>query len=221
MSLSGRISVPTFPSVLIPTAPAHTTRLAMLAGRYLRDRGIASLSQADVERALLSALPEVADPLLPSIFVDDPRFTDIARGFRACLAAAPTSVRLGHVHARCALAHGLGYESIHALQAVLTGTSPVRVVESGPVRLVINPAGDWTQKSARVVRWLLIHADEFISQREIARATSMDEGFVSRIVKRPPAVRCEDGRGSRHPHSALHPSLRPGDQTGPRHLYGD
>jgi hypothetical protein len=151
MSLSGRISVPTFPSVVIPTASAHTTRFAMLAGRYLRDRGIALLSQANVERALLSALPEVADPLLPSIFVDDPRFTDIARGFRACLAAAPTSVQLGHVHARCALAHGLGYESIHALQAVLTGTSPVRVVESGPVRLVINPTGHWTQRGGELV----------------------------------------------------------------------
>ena len=169
MSLSGRIPVPTFPSVVIPTAFAHTTRFAMLAGRYLRDRGIALLSQANVERALLSALPEVADPLLPSIFVDDPRFTDIARGFRACLAAAPTSVQLGHVHARCALAHGLGYESIHALQAVLTGTSPLRVVESAPVRLIVNPAGRWTERAGELIRpdrlprhpaWYVALADE-------------------------------------------------------------
>jgi hypothetical protein len=169
MSLSNRISVPTFPSVVIPTAPGHTTRFAMLAGQYLHDRGIASLSEASVKQALLSALSELADPLLPSIFVDDPRFTNIARGFRTCLAAAPTSVHLGHVHARCALAHGLGYESVHTLQAVLTGTSPVRVVESGPVRLVINPAGHWTQKGGELVHpgrrprhpvWYVALADE-------------------------------------------------------------
>jgi len=47
-----------------------------------------------------------------------------------------------------------------------------------------RPADVFAPKSARVVRWLLIHADEFITQREVARATSMDEGFVSRIVAR-------------------------------------
>ena len=51
-------------------------------------------------------------------------------------------------------------------------------------RGVGRPADVFAPKSARVVRWLLIHADQSVSQREVARATNMDEGFVSRIVTR-------------------------------------
>jgi hypothetical protein len=51
-------------------------------------------------------------------------------------------------------------------------------------RSVGRPANVFASKSARVVRWLLIHADAFLTQREIARATNMGEGFVSRIVAR-------------------------------------
>ena len=47
-----------------------------------------------------------------------------------------------------------------------------------------RPANVFAPKSARVARWLLIHADEYCTQREIARATGMDEGHVSRIVAR-------------------------------------
>ena len=47
-----------------------------------------------------------------------------------------------------------------------------------------RPANVFAPKSARVVRWLLIHADQFLTQQAIARATGMDEGFVSRIVTR-------------------------------------
>jgi hypothetical protein len=47
-----------------------------------------------------------------------------------------------------------------------------------------RPADVFAAKSARVVRWLLMHPDQFLSQREIARSTSMNEGFVSRIVAR-------------------------------------
>ena len=39
-------------------------------------------------------------------------------------------------------------------------------------------------RSARVARWLLMHAAEPFTQRQIARATDMTEGFVSRIVSR-------------------------------------
>ena len=169
MALCNPIAFPASPSVVISTAPTHTAQVALRAARYLRDREIASLQDSDVRRAFVSALPEVAEPLLPSLFVDDGRFTEIARRFRACLAAAPTSVELGHVHARCALAQGLGYESIHALQAILTGKSPVRVVESAPVRLIVNPAGHWAERAGELVRpdraprhpaWYVALADE-------------------------------------------------------------
>src|SRR5205814_5590853 len=39
-------------------------------------------------------------------------------------------------------------------------------------------------KSARIVRWLLIHPMSAFSQRELARSTGTDEGMTSRIVKR-------------------------------------
>lgn len=47
-----------------------------------------------------------------------------------------------------------------------------------------RPASVFAPKSARIARWLLTHPDEFYSQREIALATAMDEGFTSRIVSR-------------------------------------
>lgn len=47
-----------------------------------------------------------------------------------------------------------------------------------------RPASIFAPKSARVVRWLLMHPERSFTQREIARATDMTEGFVSRIVAR-------------------------------------
>jgi hypothetical protein len=47
-----------------------------------------------------------------------------------------------------------------------------------------RPSSVFAPKSARVVRWLLMHPEQAFSQREIARATRMSEGFVSRIVSR-------------------------------------
>jgi DNA-binding MarR family transcriptional regulator len=66
-------------------------------------------------------------------------------------------------------------------------TSGIRVhVEGRPnrFRLAGRPPNLFAPKSSRVVRWLLIHFAEWLTQREIARATGMDEGFVSRIVAR-------------------------------------
>jgi hypothetical protein len=45
-----------------------------------------------------------------------------------------------------------------------------------------RPASLFAPKSARVVRWLLMHPGEAFTQRAIARSTGMTEGFVSRIV---------------------------------------
>lgn len=47
-----------------------------------------------------------------------------------------------------------------------------------------RPSSVFAPKSARIVRWLLVHPDRPMTQREIARATDMDEGFTSRIVGR-------------------------------------
>jgi hypothetical protein len=47
-----------------------------------------------------------------------------------------------------------------------------------------RPSNVFAPKSARIARWLLSHPGVGVTQREIARATSMDEGFVSRIVTR-------------------------------------
>jgi hypothetical protein len=47
-----------------------------------------------------------------------------------------------------------------------------------------RPSNVFAPKSARIARWLLAHPGKSFSQRDIARATLMDEGFVSRIVSR-------------------------------------
>jgi DNA-binding Lrp family transcriptional regulator len=45
-----------------------------------------------------------------------------------------------------------------------------------------RPASAFAPKSSRITRWLLMHPGQRMSQREIARATGMNEGFTSRIV---------------------------------------
>lgn len=47
-----------------------------------------------------------------------------------------------------------------------------------------RPATAFAPKSSRIARWLLMHPEQPITQRELARATEMDEGFTSRIVAR-------------------------------------
>lgn len=47
-----------------------------------------------------------------------------------------------------------------------------------------RPANIFAPKSSRITRWLLVHPDQFLTQRELAQATGMDEGFTSRIVGR-------------------------------------
>ena len=47
-----------------------------------------------------------------------------------------------------------------------------------------RPSNAFAPKSSRITRWLLMHAGQPMTQREIARATAVDEGFTSRIVHR-------------------------------------
>ena len=47
-----------------------------------------------------------------------------------------------------------------------------------------RPSTVFAPKSSRIVRHLLIHPDEPMTQRDLARATGVGEGFTSRIVRR-------------------------------------
>lgn len=47
-----------------------------------------------------------------------------------------------------------------------------------------RPSSPFAPKSARIARWLLMHPQESLTQREVAEATGMDEGFTSRVVAR-------------------------------------
>jgi hypothetical protein len=46
-----------------------------------------------------------------------------------------------------------------------------------------RPRSVFAPKSARIARWLLIETDHAFSQRELAKASGLDEGFTSRIVR--------------------------------------
>jgi hypothetical protein len=45
-----------------------------------------------------------------------------------------------------------------------------------------RPSSVFAPKSSRIVRWLLMHPDKPVTQREMARATDTDEGYTSKIV---------------------------------------
>jgi len=47
-----------------------------------------------------------------------------------------------------------------------------------------RPSTAFAPKASRIARWLLIHKDRFLTQREIALATDVDEGYTSRVVSR-------------------------------------
>ncbi len=64
-----------------------------------------------------------------------------------------------------------------------------------------RPLNVFAPKSARIARWLLLHPNQPMVQREIARATDMDEGFTSRIVSRLE----EDGLIVRESNGAIRP----------------
>lgn len=60
------------------------------------------------------------------------------------------------------------------------------IVEGRPSRFRARgrPASAFAPKSSRLARYLLMHPGEAVVQRELARATDVSEGFVSRIVAR-------------------------------------
>jgi len=63
----------------------------------------------------------------------------------------------------------------------------VRILVEGKPNLYKQPgrpSSAFAPKGSRIARWLLLHPGRRMTQREIARATDMDEGFTSRIVSR-------------------------------------
>lgn len=64
-----------------------------------------------------------------------------------------------------------------------------------------RPSTAFAPKSSRIARWLLLHAPQPMSQRQIARSTDMDEGFTSRIVAR----LIDDGLAVRDPKGSIRP----------------
>jgi hypothetical protein len=63
----------------------------------------------------------------------------------------------------------------------------IRIIVDGRLNRFRSPGRPpnlFAPRSSRIVRWLLIHPAEHISQREIAHSTGLDEGFVSRLVAR-------------------------------------
>jgi len=47
-----------------------------------------------------------------------------------------------------------------------------------------RPSNAFAPKSSRIARWLLLHAEEFHVQQELAAAIGLGAGFVSRVVRR-------------------------------------
>jgi hypothetical protein len=80
---------------------------------------------------------------------------------------------------------GVGWLDLSGNAHIVAGGLRI-MVEGRPnrFRTVGRPPSLFAPKSSRVVRWLFIHYDKSLTQREIARATAMNEGFVSRIVSR-------------------------------------
>ncbi len=82
----------------------------------------------------------------------------------------------------CAIAHVSWFDLSGNAHIVGPG---LRIIVDGRPNLFRGPgrpASLFAPKSARVVRWLLMHPDRVFTQREIARSTDMTEGFVSRIA---------------------------------------
>lgn len=65
--------------------------------------------------------------------------------------------------------------------------SGLRILVEGKPNLYKNrgrPSSVFAPKSSRIPRWLLMHPDQSMTQREIARATDTDEGYTSKITRR-------------------------------------
>lgn len=60
------------------------------------------------------------------------------------------------------------------------------IVEGRPNRFKSKgrPSTPFAPKSSRITRWLLTHPDQWFTQRQVSRATGVDEGHTSKVVAR-------------------------------------
>lgn len=85
---------------------------------------------------------------------------------------------------RCDLA-GVSWMDLSGNAVILSKNLHIRSTGS-PNKYVRRgrPSSVFAPKSSRIARWLLMHPDKEMTQREIASATETDEGYTSRIVQR-------------------------------------
>ena len=110
---------------------------------------------------------------------------ELAKRFRRRVVPLLAVPFMGEVGRRLCEEAGVGWMDLSGNARILA--PGIRVIVDGRpnrFRSAGRPQNTFAPKSARVIRWLLIHASESLTQRQIARATDMTEGYVSRIVGR-------------------------------------
>ncbi len=92
---------------------------------------------------------------------------------------------MGEVGREACAKAGVGWFDLSG-NANIIGPGLRVIVEGKPNRYKTpgRPENLFAPKSSRIVRWFLVHADQSFSQREIARATGLGEGYVSRLAMR-------------------------------------
>lgn len=110
---------------------------------------------------------------------------ELAKRFRRRVVPLLAVPFMGEVGRRLCREAGVGWMDLSGNAHIIA--PGIRVIVDGRAnrfRSAGRPQNTFAPKSARVVRWLLIHPTEPLTQRQIARATDMTEGYVSRIVTR-------------------------------------
>jgi len=90
---------------------------------------------------------------------------------------------MGEVGQRLCAERGIAWLDLSGNAVVVAPGLHIRV-EGRPNRFKRRgrPQSAFAPKSSRIARWLLMHPERALTQRELAEATGMDEGFTSRIV---------------------------------------
>jgi hypothetical protein len=104
------------------------------------------------------------------------------RGRAVPLVAVPY---MGEVGRKACADAGVGWLDLSGNAHIVARDLRV-IVEGRPNRFrsVGRQPNLFAPKSSRIVRWLLVNPSTPFTQREIARSTGLDEGFVSRLVTR-------------------------------------
>jgi hypothetical protein len=110
---------------------------------------------------------------------------ELAKRVRRCAVPLVAVPFMGEVGRKVCEEAGVGWLDLSGNARIVA--PGIRVIVDGKpnrFRSVGRPPNLFAPTSSRLVRWLLMHPGEHVSQREIARSTGLDEGFVSRLVAR-------------------------------------